>query len=403
MSYDQRERLQRLRLARGQNSVRFEAAQSGDEGGWSPAVAAMQRRGGGRGGALIALLILAVLATVVLGGLGYAVHQFHSSAGGPRKSVTFVVAPGESVSTISDALQKDGMVSSSLMFRLYYQFLRPSGTIQAGPHLLNSDMAMDDIAKVIQSPPVVVVATPVPVQNQYNILAGKRAEEIATILSKYDVASYDDILHEIYHGKYDYWFLKGLPAGASLEGFLAPGEYTFLPHSSAHSVVALMLRKFGQEFTPAMVAQAKRSHRSIYQIVTLASIIQRENFLPKVQKAIAGVFYNRLNDTSGVTAQRLNSTATVQYATGYSKAKNTWWPPDADLDTSIDSPYNTYLHAGLPPGPISNPGLSALEAALNPTPSKWLFFQVLTVKGHAHTYFCETYACFQSQGGVVLQ
>jgi UPF0755 protein len=365
-------------------------------------VAASQGRAGGRGGAFAGLLALAVLAAAILAGVGYVVQQIHSSPGGPHKTVAFVVVPGEGVSAIGDALQKDGLVSSSFIFRMYYQFLGGSGSIQAGSHILNNGMSMDQIAKAIQSPSV-VVATPVPLQNQYNILPGKRAEEIAAILDKYHIASYDAVMHEVESGKYDYWFLKGLPPHASLEGFLAPGEYTFLPNTPAHSAVALMLRKFGQEFTPAMVAQANRSHRTIFQVVAMASIVQRENFLPKVQQAIAGVFYNRLSDVSGITAQKLNSTATVQYAMGYSTAKRTWWPPDANLDTTFESPYNTYLHAGLPPGPISNPGPSALNAALNPTPSKWLFFQVLTRNGHAHTYFCQTYACFQSQGGVVLQ
>jgi UPF0755 protein len=163
-----------------------------------------------------------------------------------------------------------------------------------------------------------------------------------------------------------------------------------------------MLRKFGQNFTPAMVAQAAREHMTIYQIVTLASIVQRENFLPKVQKAIAGVFYNRLKpESAAVTAQKLNSDTTVQYIMGYDQASHTWWRKD--VDTTIDSPYNTYLHGGLPPGPISNPGPSALNAALNPTPSNWLFFQVLTKNGRSHTYFCTTFACHSSQGGVTIQ
>jgi UPF0755 protein len=403
MSQDQLDRLQRLRAARGQSDTRLEPVRGGQQGPWSPSLAAQQgRTGGGHGGRLVGLLLIIVLAGAVIGGGAYVLKQIHSSAGGPRRIVAFQVTRGEGISTIADQLARDGLVSSSVIFRLYYQFGGGSGTILSGSHALNSGMSMDEIAKALQTPPVVAVAHVQPAQNQYNFLPGKRAEEIATILDKYHIASYDSVMHEIKYGKYNYWFLKSLPPGASIEGFLAPGEYTLPPHSSAHSVVALMLRKFGQNFTPAMVAQAAREHMTIYQIVTLASIVQRENFLPKVQKAIAGVFYNRLKpESAAVTAQKLNSDTTVQYIMGYDQASHTWWRKD--VDTTIDSPYNTYLHGGLPPGPISNPGPSALNAALNPTPSNWLFFQVLTKNGRSHTYFCTTFACHSSQGGVTIQ
>jgi UPF0755 protein len=241
--------------------------------------------------------------------------------------------------------------------------------------------------------------------NQYNILGGKRAEEIATILDKYHVANYDAVINEVKHGKFNYWFLKGLPAGATVDGFLAPGIYKLLPHSDPHSVVALMLRRFGQNFTPAMRAKAAKDHRSIFEIVTIASIVQRESPVPKVQKQIAGVYYNRLQNVD-VVDMRLEADPTVQYALGYSKTEKTWWRKalDQTITHSFQSPYNTYINQGLPPGPISNPGLNALNAALNPTQSKYLFFQVLTPDGkHSHTYFCATLDCQNNHQGVTVQ
>jgi UPF0755 protein len=356
---------------------------------------------------MIGLLVLAIIAVVVLGGMGYAVKQIHSSVGGPRRNVSFTVQQGASVSDVANELQKDGLVSSSWLFGTYYRFFGGSGNLMAGTHALNSEMSMDVIAKNLQSMPVRVVIVEQP-QNQYNILAGKRAEEIASILDKYQIAPYADVMKQIMDPspKYNYWFLKGLPAGASLEGFLAPGEYTFPPHMNAHAAVALMLRKFGQEFTPAMVAVANKAHHSIFQVVTMASIIQRESAFPKVQKAIASVYWNRLdprNDT--IVNGMLQADATVQYAMGYSTTQKTWWPtiPSQDYYTTVVSNYNTYLHSNLPPGPISNPGLSALDAALNPTKSNWLFYEVLTKDGkHSHTYFCESLQCQTSQAGVAV-
>jgi UPF0755 protein len=402
MSQEKFDRLQRLRGARGQANTRLEPVRGDQQGSWSAALAAQQSHAGRPGCALVGLLVVAVVAAVAIGAMAYFVNQIHSSAGGPRRTVAFVVSRGEGMSAIADQLQRDGLVSSSLVFRLYYQFGGGSGTVLAGTHVLRTDESMDSIMKALQSLPTAVAIRPAPVQNQYNILPGKRAEEIATILNKYHIASYDAVMHEIKAGKFNYWFLKSMPPGASLDGFLGPGEFTFLPHTPAHSVVAQMLHKFGQEFTPAMAAQAKREHKSIYDVVTLASIVQRENYLPKVQKAIAGVFYNRLKPTNiTVTAGKLNSDTTVQYAMGYDQATHTWWRKD--VDPTITSPYNTYLNPGLPPGPISNPSLSAIAAVLNPTPSKWLFFQVLTKGVRSHTYFCETYQCHLSQGGVTLQ
>ncbi len=205
---------------------------------------------------------------------------------------------------------------------------------------------------------------------------------------------------------YDYRFLNGLPANASLEGFLAPGEYTLLPHSSPHSVVALMLRQFGRDFTPAMAAEAKAQGHSVYDVVTMASIVQRESSLPNVQKAIAGVLWNRLKAANAsVVARKLNADPTVQYALGYSSTEKPWWRKTLTTDDyTIDSPYNTYLNPGLPAGPISNPGPSALAAALNPTPSKWLFYYAaVDKKGKSVTYFCETYSCHLNGDGVPVQ
>jgi UPF0755 protein len=154
-----------------------------------------------------------------------------------------------------------------------------------------------------------------------------------------------------------------------------------------------------------MQAQASHAHHSVFQIVTMASIVQRESSLPKVERYIAGVYYNRLTNTD-VVDLRLDADPTVQYAMGYSQAEHTWWRQGLSLqiDNSFDSPYNTYRVQGLPPGPISNPGLSALNAALNPAPSNYLFFQsVAKTGGRSRTYFCATLDCQTSGSGVPVQ
>lgn len=353
------------------------------------------------------LILVTVIAAGAIGAMRYALRQFHSSAGGPKKTVAFVVRQGEGVSGIADDLQKEGLLSgglNSLLFRLYYQVSGDPSSIIAGKHMLNSAMSIDQIATALSRMPP--IPTALPTQNQFHILAGKRAEEVAAILNTYHIASYDAVMAQVKKGNYNYWFLKGLPANASLEGFLAPGEYTFLPHSSPHSVVALMLRQFGQDFTPAMAAETKARGRSLYDVVTMASIVQKESSLPNVQKAIAGVLWNRLKAANAsVVAGKLNADPTVQYALGYSGREKTWWRKTlTSADYTIDSPYNTYLNPGLPAGPISNPGPTALAAALNPTPSRWLFYYAaVDKKGKSVTYFCQTYSCHLNGDGVPVQ
>lgn len=176
----------------------------------------------------------------------------------------------------------------------------------------------------------------------------------------------------------DYSILTSKPAKQSLEGFLFPDTY-FLPEPNASTsepeiLIKKALDNFSQKFTTPMQAQASADNMSVYQIVTLASIVEKETgqnaitdqqkqALSDERKTIASIFYNRLK-----IGMPLESDATVNYITG----KNT---AQASLqDTQIDNPYNTYKYAGLPPGPICNPSLSSILAALYPTQTDYLYF-----------------------------
>jgi UPF0755 protein len=238
---------------------------------------------------------------------------------------------------------------------------------------------------------------------QIHFLPGKRAEEIAQLLQQNGVVSAAAFMHEVQYGKFNYWFLQSRPPGASVEGFLFPGApLTVVKHDSAHRIVNLMLEEFNHAFTPAMHAAAAREHRSVFQIVTMASIVQRESVRAQDLPYIASVYWNRLGNVAQV-AQHLDADPTVQYAMGYRPSEHTWWEKyPSRIDTGINSPYNTYLHPGLPPGPISNPDLPSLLAALHPAQSNFLYFQVLSKDGGKtyHTYYCPTIACQDSQSGV---
>jgi UPF0755 protein len=303
------------------------------------------------------------------------------------------------------------LVSSGLLFQWYYRLNGGAQYIRAGEHTLNTTMSMDTIAATLQQQPLVAIPTAITVQHGHTVAAGfpihflpgKRTEEIGQLLQKYGVVSEKDFMREVKYGKFSYWFLKSRPAGASVEGFLYPGAPIIVSkHDSAHRVVNLMLQEFNQAFTPAMHLAAAKRHLNSFQIVTMASIIQRESVNQKDLPYISSVYWNRLNNATEA-AGMLDADPTVQYAMGYRPAEKSWWESDTHkIDTSVDSPYNTYKHPGLPPGPISNPDLSSLKAAIYPVRSNFLYFQVLTKdKGKTyHTYFCTTIECQTSQSGV---
>jgi UPF0755 protein len=397
---EQRARLQRLRDARQSGAVRTEpmrGTQPYDP--YAPLNGSAQARSGHRG-ALVFLLIVCVLAAAAIGGIGYVFNQFHSAVGGPKRAVRFVVKPGESVGTIASDLERQGLVSNSLVFQLYFRLNGGAGQVQEGPHILTTAMSMDQIAQQLQ-----ILPPAPPPANTFQcctFLPGKRAEEIAQLLQKYGVTSAKDFMHEVQYGQFNYWFLKGRPAGSSLEGFLYPGHYTVTKHYSAHKLVGRMLAAFGRYFTTSMHAEAAQQHRSVYEIVTIASIVQRESSLLLNQRYIASVYYNRLTNVDEVN-MRLDADPTVQYALGYRPQEKTWWERHLDqtmIQQVTDSPYNTYTHQGLPPGPIANPGQDALMAALHPAKSQFLYFEVY--KSDGKTHFCTTLACQNEQQGVVV-
>jgi UPF0755 protein len=179
-----------------------------------------------------------------------------------------------------------------------------------------------------------------------------------------------------------YPLLSGRPTSAGLEGYLFPDTY-FLPSSSTTDqdisdlVITKALDNFSQKITPQMQQQASSSGMSLYQIITLASIIEKESGSDQTERqTIAGIFYNRLK-----AGMPLESDATISYITGN--------PTFSAADKQINSPYNTYLNAGLPYGPICNPSLGSIMAALNPISSNYFYF--LTIPNSGQAVYAQTY------------
>jgi UPF0755 protein len=201
------------------------------------------------------------------------------------------------------------------------------------------------------------------------VRAGWRREQIAAALDNLPVGfSGADFLAVTAAGASvpDHWFLRSRPPGASLEGFLFPGEYVIAPGTTAAAFRDALLAAFAANSAPEMEAAAAARGLNLWQAVNLASIIQREAYNANEQTMVAGVFHNRLARGNG-----LGASVTLQYAFG---VPGDWWPRATRLNFNSDSPYNTNRFRGLPPTPISNPGTSALRAALYPAAHDYLYF-----------------------------
>lgn len=301
-------------------------------------------------------------------------------AGDDPTPVTFTVHPGETAAQIAQRLEEEGLIRSADLFRALLRLRGADTRLEAGSYELRRTMTMNEIMAALQHgrPPTVQVTIP----------EGWRAEEVADLLRVVDLAAPDEFLRVVRSGEgFDNDFLDDRPEGVtSLEGFLFPDTYEFPTDATARDIVAHMLRNFGQRFTPELRQQVRNQGLSIYRAVTLASIVEREAVIPEERPIIASVFLNRLE-----AGMHLNADPTVQYALGYQEDSGVWWKRPLLLDDlTIDSPYNTYQHIGLPPGPICNPGLAALEAIANPADTNYLYFVANDVAGDGSHVFAET-------------
>lgn len=289
-----------------------------------------------------------VIAVVFGGGIWYVNQLFAPVDVADSSEIHFRVEPGETLSSVASQLQAQGIIRSSDGLRLYAKIFGVGDSIQAGDHLLHRS---DDAGAIIQSlekPPAQVTIT---------IIPGWRREEIAAYLSEAGLSQFD--------GE------EFLALTADLEGQLWPETYKVAPMSDAQMLVTVLHDQYRQQVTdnPDFQRRLQTSGRSELEIVTLASLLQREGKSLDEMKMIAGILYSRLEDN-----YPLQLCATAQYATGQDPKTGKWWEPPTVADTQFQSPYNTYVVKGLPPGPISSVTTNALEAALEPTASDYYYY-----------------------------
>ncbi len=276
----------------------------------------------------------------------------------------FQVELGETAGSIALKLEGAGLIHDAELFRIYLVYSGLDTRLQAGNYRLSPAEPAIEIARRLQD------ATPEEVD--FHILPGWRAEEIAAALPTSGLSiTAEEFLGAIKNPPSGSPLRQPAPEITSREGFYFPDAYSLKRDITLHQMLIKILENFDQHLTLEIQQGFTNQGLTLYQGVTLASIVQKEAIVEEEQPIIASVFLNRL-----AVGMKLASDPTVQFALGYDPVKKTWWTNPLSLDDlKIESAYNTYLNPGLPPAPISNPGLSALQAVAFPAKTPYYYFR----------------------------
>jgi len=296
----------------------------------------------------------------------------------PGMPIEVVIESGSSTAQIGEKLSGAGVVDNALMFRVKARSSEADGQLKAGEYSFATGSEYEDVlAQLAKGPDIVYFDVVIP--------EGFTARQIAARFAAKTGVAEDELLALVTTGASQ--FAADRPYlsatnGGSLEGFLFPATYRIREGSTPEQIVTEMLETFDANLANVDLTFATSKNLTVYDVVTIASILEREAKIAKERPLVSSVIYNRLKKD-----MRLQLCATVLYEMPEGTDKVSY------EDTKRDTPYNTYVHDGLPPGPISNPGLASLEAAAHPADTKYLYY-VLTGKDGSQT-FCETYAQFE--------
>lgn len=318
------------------------------------------------------LVIIPVVLLLALGGAGYAGYGWWSQAvdqpvASSSHPVSVHISEGESPDAIGAQLYRQGLIRSQEAFTIYTRSTGVRGRFQAGDFPLNKDMSMAQIVARLTHGEAALLTI--------RLQEGDTMQQMAQAIQGAGLGNAQNYLAAARPALWQtqYGFLQGLPptAPANLEGFLFPDTYRVNPGDGPRGVVESQLARFGQVLTPelrAQIAQAApgRPAENLWDVVVLASIVEREVNKDPDRAIACGIFYNRL-----AAGMALGSDVTVLYGLGETKG-------DLTVDQLADPAnlYNTRVHTGLPPGPISNPGLASLKACISPQPSDYYYFFV---------------------------
>ncbi|HZQ29825.1 MAG TPA: endolytic transglycosylase MltG [Patescibacteria group bacterium] len=284
--------------------------------------------------AFIVLLVLGALTTV------WWINGTAAVNLADKTQKTFVIGKGQSIRGMANNLKNAGLIKDRIAFFVLVKTMGVENKIQAGDHRLSPSMNASQLVKALTTSTNDVWIT---------IPEGFRAQEIADVLKK-ELPSFQESWRDQLEQN---------------EGYLFPDTYLIPKTATLNSIISILKNNFDAKYATLDTKGMDKN-----QIVTIASLVEREAKLPDDRPLVSSVIHNRLD-----IGMKLDIDATVQYVLGYQSDEKRWWKKNLTTDDlKVNSPYNTYTHSGLPPTPIANPGLAALKAALNPTQTNYLYY-----------------------------
>lgn len=325
----------------------------------------------------VAWLFLAGLVIIALAWIFYLINISLPVDIKPNTVVT--IEAGQGLGQIAANLQSQDLIKSALFFKVHAKLSGQQAKFQAGDYLLDKNYSTRQLVAYLTSGQALSHEKVVLVKE------GLSAKDINSQLRQNNIFDNDSFLElaqtkikDLPDNFQNYEFLKDLPRSATLEGYLFPDTYRLFADATPEDLLAKMLDNFQSKFSPEMQQDFKKEGKTLSEIMTMASLIEKEVRSEEDMKIVSGIFWRRIDIN-----QPLQSCATLAYILGVNK------PQYTVEDTKIDSPYNTYQNHGLPPGPIANPGLQAIRAAIYPTDSDYNYF--LSRPDTGQTVFSKTY------------
>ncbi len=318
-------------------------------------------------------IIILIILIVIVVFAGYLFKIVFISQEGSGETKNFMVEEGQGVNEISQNLKKQGLLDSEFIFETCLWLRKAEDRILAGEHKIKDTWSIRQLINALTS------GYAIENEMEITIIEGWNLRDIADYLDNqgivqpqqfFELVGYPAIdydrnpdLKRPKDFSPDYEFLTEKPKNLSLEGYLFPDTYRIFKDASIEDIVRKMLDNFDKKITSKMLGEIDNQGKTLYEILTLASIIEKEGDTAENKKKVAGVYYNRLN-----IGMALQADPTVNYITGKSTDR-----PSLD-DIESDNPYNTYQYPGLPPGPICNPGLDSIMAAIYPDENDYYYF-----------------------------
>ena len=316
---------------------------------------------------LLVIIVILILVVIIGGSAFWVIYQIKTPLDPYGSMTTFTVEKGENVIEIGKSLEKYEITSDWIYFAIYTWFKRGASSLQAGEYELGPQM---NILEIVEKITHGEIKSP---EKRITIIEGWANKEIAEYLEKEGLVKADEFLGladspnsnraiEQYSNR-EYNFLEDNPEDASLQGYLFPDTYKVYRDASTQDIVEKMLDNFDRKLDQDLRTEIVSQKKAILEIVTMASLLEKEAKTYEDKRITAGIFYKRIK--AGLPLQ---SCASVEYVLGTKKRIL------SIQDTKVESPYNTYLYKGLPPSPICNPGLNSIKAAIYPKATPYWYF-----------------------------